>query len=104
MWFSIIITTFITWSYPAYLTPSAVLDAWHALVAYHAPLPPHEPVHFLTNAAPTHINAADDMKGECCGGACGRRLAAALSRVAWRDKIRRIGEKAVRDVVAKKRC
>ena len=35
------------------------------------------------------------------------RLAVALSRVAavaWRDKIRRIGEKAVRDVVAKKRC
>ena len=30
-------------------------------------------------------------------------LAAALSRVARRDKIRRIGEKPVRDVVAKKR-
>ena len=49
-------------------------------------------------------SARSFKRKRCCGGACGRRLAAALSRVAWRDKIRRIGEKAVRDVVAKKRC
>ena len=48
--------------------------------------------------------AASNDRGAGARADAAGRLAAALSRVARRDKIRRIVEMVVRDVVAKKRC